>query len=177
MNSPEALRDYGVRFSFPLLDLAQIPDERLGKDPFLQSVLQLLKYGRRPNLGEYLDRIFRLLFEGTEPGFRDERVRTVLFYILATNRTIPVKELRMNVEKFVFPTQIEPGSIADQLLQEGRAEGRDEAQKESEIRFIHILQDLLSEPLTDVSVLEAKTFVQLRDITTELQDQLRRRRS
>lgn len=48
----EALAKYGVRFTFPLLDLGQIPDDSLSSEPFLQSVLRLLKYGRRSELAD-----------------------------------------------------------------------------------------------------------------------------
>jgi hypothetical protein len=53
------LLDCSVRFSFPLLDLGQVPDESLATDPCFQSILNLLKYGRRRDLADRWERIFQ----------------------------------------------------------------------------------------------------------------------
>ncbi len=43
----ELLESYVPRFSIPLFELSEIPDERLGGDAFSQAALLLLKYVRR----------------------------------------------------------------------------------------------------------------------------------
>jgi hypothetical protein len=47
IGGPRNLFQYGVRLAYPVLDLGQIPDESLAGEPFLQSILGLLKYSRR----------------------------------------------------------------------------------------------------------------------------------
>jgi hypothetical protein len=41
--------------AYPVLDIGRIPDELLATDPFLQSVLGLLKYGRHRDFKDKLE--------------------------------------------------------------------------------------------------------------------------
>jgi len=82
---------------------------------------------------------------------------------------------------FVFPTQIEPGSIADQLLKKGRQEGfeegleeaRQEAMQEFEISCIQILQECLGVPLESTSSLQSCSLDELRFKKLELLMEMR----
>jgi len=77
---------------------------------------------------------------------------------------------------FVFPTQIEPGSIADQLLKRGRQDGfeegleeaRQEAMQEFEISCIQILQECLGVPVESTSSLQSCSLDELRFKKLEL---------
>ncbi len=182
--APDVLQKYGIRFTFPLLDLGRIPDETLATDPFLQSMLRLLKYAKRKELFDQLEPILQLLLDGGEPEFREEQLKTILVYILATSQSIPMEKLRMTVQK-IFPTQIEPGSLADQLIQkgrekgivEGREEGRQEGREEGEIRLIQALQEILGVPVSDEVSLKKLSLEQLRSVTTELRSKIQQRPS
>jgi flagellar biosynthesis/type III secretory pathway protein FliH len=77
----------------------------------------------------------------------------------------------MTVQK-IFPTQIEPGSIADQLLKKGREEGREEGELFGRIRT---LQSLLSLPRSTDEELRSHSQTDLESLATELQSQLRLR--
>ena len=55
IGGPKAAFEYGVRMNYPVLDIARVPDESLARDPFLQSVLGLLKYSRRRDFEEKLE--------------------------------------------------------------------------------------------------------------------------
>jgi predicted transposase YdaD len=94
---------------------------------------------------------------------------------------------------FVFPTQIEPGSIADQLLKKGRQEGfeegwqegfeqgrqegfeegRQEAIQEFEISCIQILQECLGVPVESTSSLQSCSLDELRFKKLELLMEMR----
>ena len=84
---------------------------------------------------------------------------------------------------FVFPTQIEPGSIADQLLKRGRQEGfeegleegRQEAIQEFEISCIQLLQECLGVPVESTSSLQSCSLDELRLKTADLRSQIQRR--
>jgi flagellar biosynthesis/type III secretory pathway protein FliH len=84
---------------------------------------------------------------------------------------------------FVFTTQIEPGSIADQLLKRGRKEGfeeglkeaRQEAMQEFEISCIQILQECLGVPVESTSSLQSCSLDELRLKTADLRSQIQRR--
>jgi predicted transposase/invertase (TIGR01784 family) len=168
---PQELLDCSVRFSFPLLDLGQVPDESLATDPFLQSILNLPKYGRRRDLADRLERIFQWLLEHGETKFRKEHLDAIVVYIMATSVALPMETLTMTVQK-IFPTQIEPGSIADQLLKKGREEGREEGELFGRIR---LLQKLLGLSQSTDEELITKSSADLDAMATELQAQLRMR--
>jgi len=129
IDAPPSVAQYSVRFTFPLLDLTQVPDESLARDPFLKSVLHLLKYSRRDEFSDWFEQILRWLLEPSATSFRKEHVDVFLVYVMATSQSIPAEVLSMTLQK-VFPTQIEPGSIADQLLKRGRQEGHLEGRQE-----------------------------------------------
>jgi len=90
---------------------------------------------------------------------------------------------------FVFPTQIEPGSIADQLLKRGRQEGfeegrqegfeegleeaRQEAMQEFEMSCIQILQECLGVPVESTSSLQSCSLDELRFKKLELLMEMR----
>jgi hypothetical protein len=163
---PQELLDCSVRFSFPLLDLGQVPDESLATDPFLQSILNLLKYGRRRDLADRLERIFQWLLEHGATKFQKEHLDAIVVYIMATSVALPMETLTMTVQK-IFPTQIEPGSIADQLLKKGREEG--------EIKLIQTLQAILGVPVSDVTAFQGQSLEELRTIAEDLRNKIQRR--
>jgi flagellar biosynthesis/type III secretory pathway protein FliH len=82
---------------------------------------------------------------------------------------------------FVFPTQIEPGSIADQLLKRGRQEGfeegleegRQEVIQEFEISCIQLLQECLGVPVESTSSLQSCSLDELRFKKLELLMEMR----
>jgi len=86
----------------------------------------------------------------------------------------------MTIQK-IFPTQIEPGSIADEYMkkgrlegiQEGRQEGKQEGLKEGQIQLIQTLQEILGLPLSDASTFQDRSLDQLQAITAELRQQVR----
>ena len=48
---------------YPVLDIGRIPDESLAREPFLQSILGLLKYGRSRDFKDKLEFLLRSLLE------------------------------------------------------------------------------------------------------------------
>jgi len=169
--------------AYPVLDIGRIPDDSQATEPFLQSVLGLLKYSRRRDFEERLEFLLRCLLESGTTELQAEHLDAVLVYITTVSPSIPMETLAMTIQK-IFPTQIEPGSIADQYIkkgrqegiQEGRQEGRQEGLKEGEIQLIHTLQDILGVPLTDASNFQDRSLEQLQAITIGLRQQIRARK-
>lgn len=175
MDVPDELLECSVRFSFPVLDLGQVPDESLATDPFLQSILNLLKYGRRRELADRLERILRGLLESSATTFQREHLDAIVVYIMATSEVLPMEILTMTVQK-IFPTQIEPGSIADQLLKRGREEGLEQGREEGELfGRIRTLQSLLNATWSTDEELRSHSQADLEALASELQAQLRQR--
>jgi len=182
IGTPEALLPYSVRFSFPILDLCDVPDDKLSQDPFLQSALSLLKYSRRKELVDRLETILRQLLVDVSIEAQTARLKAAVYYILASNPNIPVRTLTMTVQK-ILPSRIEPGSIADQLLKEGRLEGLREGRREGiqeglhegviqgEIRLIQSLQKVLRIQVSDTESLKNSPIEELKTISRDLQSQ------
>jgi flagellar biosynthesis/type III secretory pathway protein FliH len=84
----------------------------------------------------------------------------------------------MTIQK-IFPTQIEPGSIADEYIKKGRQEGKQEGKQEGliegQIQLIQTLQEILGLPLSDASTFQDRSLGQLQAITAELRQQVRER--
>ena len=190
IGGPSRLFQYGVQMAYPVLDIGRIPDESLATEPFLQSVLGLLKYSRRRDFEEKLEFLLRCLLGSGTTELQTEHLDAVLVYITTVSPSIPMETLAMTIQK-IFPTQIEPGSIADQYItkgrqegiqegrqagrQEGRQEGIQEGLKEGEIHLIQTLQDILGLPTIDASSLQDRSLEQLQAITGELRKQFRDR--
>jgi len=190
LGTPDAILPYSVRFSFPILDLSVIPDNKLASDPFLQSALSLLKYSRRRDLAERLETILRRLLVNASLDAQVARLKAAVFYILASNPNVPVRTLTMTVQK-ILPSRIEPGSIADQLINEGKQKGRIEGRTEGrtegrmegrqegllegfiqgEIRLIRALQKILGVAVSDADSLSNQSLEQLQALSRDLQAQ------
>ena len=174
VGGPRHLCQYGVRFAYPVLDLGQIPDESLAGEPFLQSILGLLKYSRRRDFEQKLEILLRCLLEGGTKDLHIEHLNAVVVYITTVSPSISVETLEMTIQK-IFQTQIEPGSIADEYMKKGRLQGIQEGLKEGNIQLIQTLQEILGLPASEASMLEHRSLEQLQAITAELRQQIRDR--
>jgi len=162
--SPEAFREFSVQFGFPLLDLSQTSDDELVGEPFLQSVLRLLKYGRSSKLKMELEAIFQFVKQLGLGHLLQDHLEAVLVYIMAANKTVQIEDLRSTLDN-IFPTQILPGTIADRLRQEGRQQGL-------LIGKIQLLQELLDLDVASHESFYERTIDELKTMVAELQAQL-----
>jgi predicted transposase YdaD len=167
IGGPSRLFEYGVRLAYPVLDIGRIPDESLAREPFLQSILGLLKYGRSRDFKDKLEFLLRCLLEGGAGDLHLGHLKAVVVYISAVSPSIPLEVLEMKIEK-MFPMRYEPGSIADQYIKKGRLEG--------EIHLIQTLQEILGLPVSDGATLEDQSLEDLQAITGELRQQFRDRK-
>ncbi len=94
---------------------------------------------------------------------------------MSVNKNIDSQQYKQTL-KSVFPTQFEPGSLADRLLIQGREEGREEGRK-SVIATIRILEELLSEEVSAVDTLMIQSLQALTARLAELQHRLRDRQA
>lgn len=162
-----ALAAHQLAFEFQVLDLNVLADEQIGGQPILQSVLQLLKYSRSSHLALKLVGILRLL---ADSGMRiDEWLQAVRTYVMAVNKEIGYEELNQIVHN-VFPTQIEPGSLADRLLKQGRGEGIVRGELIGKVR---LLCEMLGQYVPTRDELSLKSNDELEQLISELQSQRR----
>ena len=197
--APPALADYQVQFGFPLLDLSQLSDEQLPGEQLLQSSLGLLKYSRNSQLPTKLLRILELLRSSLGNQPIEVWIHAIGVYVMAVNKQIGSEELSQIVQS-VFPTQIEPGSLADRLLTQGREEGLEKGiakgmekgiekgleqgleqgmEKGMEKGLlggkIQTLQELLREPISESDELKTRPLEELAKLVQSLQSRLRSR--
>jgi predicted transposase YdaD len=181
VDAPESLACYQVRFTLPLLDLSQLNDDQIEGTPVLQSILRLLKYGRSESLRDKLEGILRQIAVSSLPGGRtgaedldsglETWIQAIGVYVIAVNRNMSTDEVNQ-VMKNVFPTQVEPGSIADRLLIQGREEGREEGKL---IGKIQTFQELLGEAVMSDETLKELGLDSLQQQLLDLQSRLRTR--
>jgi predicted transposase/invertase (TIGR01784 family) len=185
VDCPESLREYLARFTCPVFDLNRTQDESISGDPFLQSMLLLLKYGRKSELVERLRGILELLRSEPETSLVENWILAIGVYVMSVNKSITQEEFAERVQA-VWPVQIEPGSLADRLLEKGRGEGREEGLEEGieigeargEARgIIKTLQEILGISIYDDQNLQEKSLEELTLIVADLRAQTRNRPS
>ena len=145
----------------------------------MQSVLGLLKYSRRRDFEEKLEFLLQCLLKSGTIKIGPEHVEAVVVYLSSASPLIPMEKLTMTIQK-IFRTQVEPGSIADQFIKQGRQEGIQEGLqkglKRGQIELIQTLREILGLPISDGSPFEDRTLEELQMITSELRQQLRGRK-
>lgn len=90
---------------------------------------------------------------------------------MSVNNNIDSQQYKQTL-KSVFPTQFEPGSLADRLLIQGREEGREEGKLGGKIQM---LQELLGDAVTSDEDLLTRERDTLTAELAALQARLRRR--
>ena len=182
LQTPSTLAPYQVQFRFPLLDLSQWADNQLSSEPILQGVLRLLKYGRSPQLRFELREILDLLRRAAPTSGVEIWLEVIGVYVMAVNESIERDELNQII-KSVFPTQIEPNSLAARLRQEGLEEGMEKGMEEGMEKGmekgkltgrIQTLQELLREPITPDDELEKREVHELQLLLEDLRKRSRR---
>ncbi len=176
---PEALAEYQIVFQPLLLDLSQLDDEQVEGDPVLRGTLRLLKYSRSKHLVTKLGEILHLMASALPTTVVPQRIHAIGVYVMSVNKQIDSHQYKQTL-KSVFPTQFEPGSLADRLLIQGREEGRQEGEqlgfaKGKLTAKIQMLQELLGDQLTTDEQFEKQGIDAITAQLAELQNRLRDR--
>ncbi len=170
---PDGLPEYQVGFCPPLLDLSQLSDEEIAGEPVLRNTLRLLKYSRSKQLVGKLRDILELIAQSLPENSLSEWIKAIGVYVMSVNKNIGAQEYKQTL-KSVFPTQFEPGSLADRLLIQGREEGLERGELRGKI---HLLQEMLGEQLTANEELDSQPLSELSTLISQLQSRLRNRKS
>ncbi|MCA9181000.1 MAG: hypothetical protein KDA51_06085 [Planctomycetales bacterium] len=94
---------------------------------------------------------------------------------MSVNKNIDSQQYKQTL-KSVFPTQFEPGSLADRLLLQGREEGREEGMEKGKLAGkIQTLQELLGDEVSTDIALKPLSIVALTTVLNALQVRLRDR--
>jgi len=105
----------------------------------------------------------------------EQWLKAIGSYIMAVNKSMDSQQYKQTLQS-VFPTQFEPGSLADRLLTQGREEGRQEGLERGKLAGrVQMLQELLGEPVMSDQELEAFDSPSLASLITQLQQRLRSR--
>jgi predicted transposase YdaD len=176
---PLGFEPYQLNYGVRLLDLSQFNEREfetdLAKFPILQNTFELLKYIRHPRLIDRLESILAGLANCGELLDIGLWVHTIGVYVMAVNKEIGQAEFG-NIVTSVFPTQIEPGSLADRLLKQGREEGIEKGiEKGKLVGKVQTLQELLSVPVNSDGELREQSVDELMVLVDDLQQQLRKR--
>jgi len=154
---PDSMREYLVKFTCPMFDLTRTTDDSISGDPFLQSMLHLLKYGRKSELVVRLRAILEKLKGSLQPGLVEDWILAIGVYVMSVNKSISEEEFAETVRS-VWPVQIESGSLADKLLKEGRDEGIEIGEARG---IIKTLQSVLGIAMDEDVALREKSLEEL----------------
>jgi predicted transposase/invertase (TIGR01784 family) len=171
LDAPPVLLDYQLQFRFAVLDLCRVSDRRLLGEPILQSVMRLLKYGRDHRLRVKLRGILELLRSASRDVNVDRWVEAFGVYVMAVNKSLEKDELNAMIQS-VFPTQIEPGSLAARLIEQGLEQGLERGNLEGRIQT---LQGVLGDPVATVDELRGADLHDLELLCLVLQERIRDR--
>jgi flagellar biosynthesis/type III secretory pathway protein FliH len=121
----------------------------------------------------------RLIARSLPENQWQEWVTAIGVYVMSVNKDIDEAEYKQTL-KSIFPTQFEPGSLADRLLakgrEEGRQEGRQEGLEEGKLTGkIQLVQELLGDKVSSDEDLKLFDQASLADLLAELQQRLRDR--
>jgi predicted transposase YdaD len=169
--APDGLAEYQISFMPVLLDLLQLPDDKIQGAPVLRSTLELLKYSRSRQLVDRLRGILQSIVQSLPENLLPDWIDVIGAYVMAVNKNLDSQQYKQTLSS-VLPTQYEPGSLADRLLTQGREEGREEGKLSGKIQ---ILQELLGEPVASDSELRELNVDALNTQLANLQQRLRDR--
>ncbi len=119
---PKSWKQYSVDLELPILDISRMDDTAMGGEPILQVAFTLLKYGREPDFESSLRSLFQMLSQAISQQQAKNLLDTIRVYVMSVNPVIGEQKIDELVTEF-WPVQPEPGSVADQLIQQGRALG------------------------------------------------------
>jgi len=173
--TPAGLADFQISFRLLLLDLSQLADDEIAGVPVLRGTLRLLKYSRSKELPGKFEGIIRFFAQWLPDGWLADWILAIGVYVMSVNKKIDTQQYKQTL-KSVFPTQFEPGSLADRLLIQGREEGMEKGmEKGALIGKVQILHELLGDLAADEGELRAKSIEALSTQLTDLQQRLRDR--
>lgn len=171
----KVVRQFQVRFGFPILDLSRYTNESIEGNSLLQVTLRMLKYSRDTELAIQIAEILTILRSaGTDFPIKDW-LDAITVYAMAANKDMTPEKMKQTVAS-VFPTQFYPGSMADKLLEEGREEGLEKGLEKGRAEGkLQMLQDLLGDPITSDKELAGFELKDLNDWIDTLQTRIRSR--
>ncbi len=124
---PEELRRYTPQYQYWLCDLSSYSDGEIKGAVMLQVGLLALKYIRRRELGERLPEILKLVKEIGDKQTGLACLETLLRYLLSGAEYLKKEDLEQTVQAVIKPGEgIAMGTIAQELIAQGRKEGRKE---------------------------------------------------
>ncbi|MCA9133140.1 MAG: Rpn family recombination-promoting nuclease/putative transposase [Planctomycetales bacterium] len=172
---PEGLAEYQIGLRLPLLDLSQLSDEDIAGEPVLRTTLGLLKYSRSQHLVSKLGDLLRQIAQSLPAARLPQWIQAIGVYVMSVNKDMDSHQYKQTL-KSVFPTQFEPGSLADRLLIQGREEGEQLGLKKGMLTGkIQLLQELLGDTPTPDAELQACDMETLTLRLADLQQRLRDR--
>ncbi|MDP1561344.1 MAG: hypothetical protein Q8M16_08105 [Pirellulaceae bacterium] len=133
--------------------------------------MHLLEYGRGEQLPKRYAGILRFLIGSLTQQELESWLEAFRIYVIGVNQHMSIEDMDRIVQS-VFPTQIEPGSIADRLLKQGREEGREEGVV---IGKIQTLKELVGDRVSTRKELLVCNLSELEQTLLGLQRRLRQR--
>jgi hypothetical protein len=177
--APEAracLEPYQPRFEHAVFDLAGIDVTRLRGGPMMRLTLALLKVRTEPSDEPWLTRVIPLL-DAANQAISDPKSLLPLYRYLLFIASLSFEEFRAKIleSSRSSDTAQRIMSTADQLINQGRQEGREQGRQEALVSQVQMLQDLVGRAADPASALTEMRREQLEAMVVRLKDELNAR--
>lgn len=117
---------------FPLVDVTVIPDEEIMQHRSMAALTLLQKHIHRRDLADLLDRLAATLMAGHLTG---QQLISLINYIVQAGETDDAEAFVRNLAQKVPQHEDELMTIAQQLEQKGREQGRMEGEREATLKI------------------------------------------
>jgi Putative transposase, YhgA-like len=152
----DALRPYLPNLRILVNELGKVPDEMLPRVPVVQQTLLLFKWGRHPDMLEYLRAWqdgLRAVADQDMPGLRI--LRLFVQYMLQVNDHVTEAALMDFLAPLGEDVKELPMSIGQQLREEGLKEGLQKGLQEGREALLQTARRLLARGMAPAEVAEA----------------------
>ncbi|MBF0239427.1 MAG: Rpn family recombination-promoting nuclease/putative transposase, partial [SAR324 cluster bacterium] len=175
---PPALKDYVPQFRYALLDLSHLPDTAIRGDVLVKTAMLMMKHIDDPDLPRLLfGTLFPMLWEFSRSKTGLEYLETLLYYLAKAAPNLEKESFMAEFHKLPNPEILEEiimPTLAQQWIDEGKAEGKIEGKAEGKIEgLLSVTRKLLKVKFRDIpseyiSRLESMTIPQLETLAEKI---------
>jgi predicted transposase/invertase (TIGR01784 family) len=115
--------DYIPEFKSEIFEISHIPDEKIKGEILLRVHFLIQKYSGTSKISEKIHEILILLLSLSNNRTKTEYLETLLRYLVATNESEQMEDIKTEIEKTIENGEIIMSTIAEKWFQDGVEKG------------------------------------------------------
>ncbi len=104
ISAPVGLAEYQASFTPLLLDLHELPDDKIEGEPVLRCTLELLKYSRSKQLVDKLKGILQSLVEYLPKELLPDWINVIGMYVMSVNKNLDSQQYKQTLSSILQPS-------------------------------------------------------------------------